>query len=60
MAKNEQSYPIGGGMTSNQRFPGEASSRIEHLAKFYGWSRFEAQCYFFYEPFDPIDWMDYE
>jgi len=46
--------------TSNEQFPGEASSRIEHLARFYGWSRFEAQCYFFYEAFDPIDWLDYE
>jgi hypothetical protein len=46
--------------TSNEQFPGEAIERIEHLARFYGWSKFEAQCYFFYEPFDPIDWLDYE
>jgi len=46
--------------TSNNRFPGEADQRIEHLMRFYGWPRFEAKCYFFYEQFDPIDWIDYD
>jgi hypothetical protein len=46
--------------TSNNRFPGEAIDRIEYLMRFYGWSRFEAKCYFFYEQFDPIDWIDYD
>jgi hypothetical protein len=46
--------------TSNDRFPGEADQRIEHLMCFYHWGRFEAQCYYYYEPFDPIDWFEYE
>lgn len=46
--------------TSNDRFPGEALERIEHLMRFYHWDRFEAQCYFYYEAFDPIDWLNYE
>jgi len=46
--------------TSNERFPGESKERIEHLMRFYHWGRFEAQCYYFYESYDPIDWLDYE
>ena len=46
--------------TSNDRFPGEAAQRIEHLMRFYHWDRLEATSYFFYEAFDPIDWIDYE
>ena len=46
--------------TSNEQFPGEALDRIEHLMRVYGWSRFEAQCHFFYEVFDPMDWVHYE
>jgi hypothetical protein len=46
--------------TSNDQFPGEASDRIEYLSRFYGWSRFEAKCYFFYESYDPSDWLTYE
>ena len=46
--------------TSNDMFPGEASERIEHLMRFYHWDRLEATSYFFYEAFDPIDWIDYE
>jgi hypothetical protein len=46
--------------TSNDRFPGEADQRIEHLMLFYHWGRFEAASYYHYEPFDPIDWLDYE
>ena len=46
--------------TSNDRFPGEADQRIEHLMLFYHWGRFEAASYYHYEPFDPIDWFDYE
>jgi hypothetical protein len=46
--------------TANDRFPGESASRIEHLMLIYHWGKFEAQCYFFYEAFDPIDWIDYE
>ena len=46
--------------TSNDMFPGEALERIEHLMLFYHWGRFEAASYYHYEPFDPIDWLDYE
>ena len=46
--------------TSNDMFPGEASERIEHLMRFYHWDKFEAASYYHYEPFDPIDWLDYE
>ena len=46
--------------TSNDMFPGEADQRIEHLMRFYHWGRFEAASYYHYEPFDPIDWLDYE
>ena len=46
--------------TSNEQFPNESENRIEHLMRFYGWDRFESKCYFYYEPFDPIDWFDYE
>lgn len=46
--------------TSNDMFPGEAAQRIEHLMRFYHWGRFEAASYYHYEPFDPIDWLDYE
>jgi hypothetical protein len=46
--------------TSNDRFPGESENRIEHLMRFYGWSKFEATSYFYYEPFDAIDWIDYD
>jgi hypothetical protein len=46
--------------TSNDQFPGEALDRIEYLSRFYGWSRFEAKCYFFYESYDPSDWVTYE
>jgi hypothetical protein len=46
--------------TSNDQFPGEALSRIEHLMCVYAWSRFEAKCYFFYESYDPSDWVTYD
>jgi len=47
-------------MTSSDKFLGQESQCIEHLMRIYHWGRFEAQCYFYYEPFDPIDWVDYE
>lgn len=46
--------------TSYEMFPDETDRRIEHLMRFYGWGKLEAQSYFYYEPFDPIDWLDYE
>ena len=46
--------------TSHDRFPGEAESRIAHLMLFYHWGRFEAASYYHYEPFDAIDWIDYD
>ena len=46
--------------TSNEQFPNEADQRIEHLMRFYHWGRFEAQCYYYYEQFDSIDWVDYD
>jgi hypothetical protein len=46
--------------TANEHFPGESSERVNHLIHFYGWSSFEAKCYFFYESYDPTDWVTYE
>lgn len=46
--------------TSNNMFPGEALERIDHLMRIYAWNRFEARCYFFYEAYDPKDWVNYE
>jgi len=46
--------------TANEQFPGEESKRIRYLMRLYGWDKFEAKCYFFYEPFDPIDWIKYD
>jgi hypothetical protein len=57
---NVQNVGVSNMQTSNDRFPGEADQRINHLMKFYHWGRFEAQCYYYYEQFDSIDWVDYD
>jgi hypothetical protein len=46
--------------TSYDEFPNDSENRINYLMKFYGWSRLEASSYFYYEPFDENDWVDYE
>jgi hypothetical protein len=46
--------------TSNDQFPDEAPERIRYLMRTYGWCKFEAECYFFYEPFDENDWIHYD
>ena len=46
--------------TSNDQFPGEALQRIQHLMQVYAWGKHEAKCYFFYESYDPTDWVTYE
>lgn len=34
--------------------------RVRHLMRLYSWSKDEAECYYFYEPYDENDWIDYE
>jgi len=46
--------------TANDHFPDKSEQCIEHLISIYHWGKFEAQCYFYYESYDPIDWIDYE
>jgi hypothetical protein len=35
----------------------DVSEKIEHLMAEYHWTRWEAMEYFYYEPYDPIDWV---
>jgi hypothetical protein len=46
--------------TSFDEFPNDSENRINHLMRFYGWSRLEASSYFYHESFDENDWIDYE
>jgi hypothetical protein len=34
----------------------DTDDKIAHLMAVYYWSRWEALEYFYYEPYDPIDW----
>ena len=35
----------------------DIDDKIAHLMAEYHWSRLEAMEYFYYEPYDPIDWV---
>jgi hypothetical protein len=36
-----------------------ASERIRHLMALYYWSWQEAMEYYYYEPYDPVDWENF-
>jgi hypothetical protein len=46
--------------TAYDMFPGEALSRIQYLMRRFGWGNFEAKCYFYSEPYEESDWIDYD
>jgi len=46
--------------TAYDQFPGEAHERINYLMRHFYWSKDEAESYFYYEPVDESDWIDYE
>lgn len=46
--------------TSYDMFPNESVERIRYLMRKYGFVKDEASEYYFYEPYDESDWIDYE
>lgn len=46
--------------TSNDMHSDEAAERIRYLMHKYGFAKDEAIEYFYYEPYDEADWVDYE
>ena len=36
----------------------DITEKIHHLMSLYGWCRQEAMEYLYYEPHDPMDWID--
>jgi len=36
----------------------DIDGKIEHLMLTYHWSRQEAMEYLYYEPYDPVDWLN--
>ena len=46
--------------TSYDEFPNDWENRINYLMKHFYWNKLEASSYFYYEPFDQDDWIDYE
>ena len=46
--------------TAYDEFEHQTESRIDYLMIKYGWSKLEAQHYFYHAPYDESDWIEYD